>query len=312
MTVAWPLTPTSLIVLLVPPRSIVTLWQTSVVEPSVWLSMLWSWCAARCPTLLPPVTVPQVLCSPGGTWLRLLRLPTWWKLVLVVVVRWPMLVLVRSPVALTRLLVSSIVLDVPCSFSSLMTSLLWLDTIRALEVHSPVTLTRFLVSCVVCIVIRWLNRCLVGSVGPTDVTRQLVIVPADGMVRPMTWACEWTAGSILRVSGVYSSYTARGSGLLTLPSSMPAACLSTWLMLLTTTTCYGVASGTRLEARTSRCMLLTLTAIPPAVNAAMLGRALDSIRWATPAGLLERFSLGSLSVVVNVCVIPEWLELGGL
>lgn len=111
-TVEWPLRPTSFIVLLVPPRSIVMLWQTSVVEPSVWLSMLCASSAVCCPSLLPPVTVPHVLCSPGGTWLPGLSLPTWWKLVLVLDVPMPILVLVRVPVPLTRPLVNSMVLDV--------------------------------------------------------------------------------------------------------------------------------------------------------------------------------------------------------
>lgn len=83
-------------------------------------------------------------------------------------------------------------------------------------------------------------------------------------------------------------------------------------MLLTTTTCYGVAVGTRLEVATTLCIRLTLTAIPPAVSIAILGRALVSIRRAMCAGLVSTLRLGSLSVVVNVWVTPEWFDLGGL
>lgn len=193
----WPLKPTKLIELLVPPRSMVILWHISVTEPNVWLSILCANSAARCPSLLPPVTAPHVLCSPGGTWLPVLSLPISWKLVLALVVPIPILVLVRVPVSLTRPLVSSIVLDVWCNFSMFMTSLLWLDTIRLPPVHRPVTLTRFLVRCVVCVVTPGLNL--------LPRLKNVVIVRAEGMVRPTTCACEWTAGNMLRVSGVYKS-----------------------------------------------------------------------------------------------------------
>lgn len=159
--------------------------------------MLCAWWAIKCPILLPPVTRPNVLCSPGGTWLSGVSLPTWWNLVLRLVATWPVLVLVRVPVPLTRPLVNNIVLEVWVRPSILIISLLWLDTICLLAVHNPVTLTRFLVSWVVC-------RVIPGLI-PAAEARNLVIVRAEGMVRPMTCACEWTAGSMLRVSGVYSS-----------------------------------------------------------------------------------------------------------
>lgn len=77
-----------------------------------------------------------------------------------------------------------------------MTSLLWLATMCLLPVHRSVTLTRFLDNCVVCVVTPGLKF--------RDLKNPVIVRP-DGMVKPMTCACEWTAGSMLRVSGVYSS-----------------------------------------------------------------------------------------------------------
>lgn len=83
----------------------------------------------------------------------------------------------------------------------------------------------------------WVVKVVTVGLMLNSSTSVRVILGADGACNRRRWACEWTAGRILLVSGVYSSYITCGGGLLMVPSRVPVVTLARWLVLLITIMC---------------------------------------------------------------------------